>query len=41
MSFPSIFYKQVPDDGAIAGALPTCLFIENSTHGFVYMIEHI
>ena len=41
MSFPSIFYKQVPDDGAIAGALPTCLYIENSTHGFASINKHM
>ena len=41
MSFPSIFYKQVPDDGAIAGAIPTCLFSEGSTHGFASIHEHM
>ena len=46
MIFSSIFYKQVPYDGAIVGSLPTCLYVEGlprdgSTNGFAGINEHL
>ena len=41
MIFTSIFYKQVVQDGAIVGSLPTCLYVELSTNGFASINEHL
>ena len=41
MIFTSIFYKQVPGDGAILGSLPTCLYVEGTTNGFASINEHL
>ena len=41
--FPSIFYFSIPEcDGAIGGALPSCLFIgEDSPYGIASLDHHI
>ena len=41
--FPSIFYFSIPNgDGSVAGAIPSCLFIEEeSAHGLASLDHHI